>query len=935
MTQPSSSSSQTVRESAEQFAQLLASPASGFSYQSLADSLPLCLVIKDETLRRVFANRAYLELRQLPLHAVLGKRDHDLFPKEVADRFEADDLEVMHSGVASHGIEPIHAEGQPLRWIERFKCPLLDHEGKVRGIQVLFWDVTERRQLELSRDRERQLLQALLDHMPDSIYFKDRDSRFIRVSAGMATKFGLQNSEAAVGLTDADIFTNEHARLARQDELLIMQSGRPIVSFVERETWPDRPDTWCSSTKLPLRDEQGQIIGTFGISRDITDLKHSEEELAKARDVANLANRAKSEFLANMSHEIRTPMNAIMGMSELLSRTQLTREQRDYLNLVRESADSLLRLLNDILDFSKIEAQKMELESIAFSLRECTGRTAQTLAVRAAEQGLELACHISPNIPDQLIGDPGRLRQVLINLIGNAIKFTPAGEVVIEVRRAMESTSTPDAAPESIELLFSVRDTGIGIPHDKQASVLEAFTQADSSTTRRYGGTGLGLTISAQLAMLMGGRLWLESEVGVGTTFFFTAQFQLPQNQTSRRRDLHQLQDVAVLVVDDNATNRMILREMLNSWHMKVTLAASGTEALARLTEASEQGTPYALAVLDCMMPAMDGFQLAQQIRRRFDSQSLRLVMLSSASNVGDNAQCQQLQIDRYLTKPVIESELLEVFLESLGAGERLVPLPIQEQTVPAKALNILVAEDGMTNQLVARGLLESLGHQVTIAADGEQTIQCWKSGSFDLILMDMHMPEVDGLEATRAIRRLETAEQLQPIPIIATTAAAMPEDVRRCLESGMNDFIAKPIQIELLAETLAKYGASRKDTQPTPPPSSDMDIVDLNQATKNIPGGKAGMAKLRPIFQLECRQLVDGLQAALAAENRAEIRRLAHTLKGSAKLFCANRVVSRAFDMENSADSQPIGELQDSFELLKQDLAQLHATIDQQLLNP
>ncbi len=290
-----------VNESPESFAQLLSNPAASFSYQTLADSLPLCLLIKDETLRRVFANKAYLQLRQLSLDKVLGRRDHDLFPKEVADRFEADDLQVMHSGIASHAIELVSEDGAPKRWIERFKCPLVDADGKVCGIQVLFWDVTEQKLLEQSRDRERQLLQALLDHMPDSIYFKDRESRFIRVSAGMASKFRLESSDAVVGLTDADIFTSEHAKTAREDELMIMGSGRPIVSMVERETWPDRPDSWCSSTKLPLRDEQGNVIGTFGISRDITDLKRSEEELAKARDAANLANRAKSEFLANMS----------------------------------------------------------------------------------------------------------------------------------------------------------------------------------------------------------------------------------------------------------------------------------------------------------------------------------------------------------------------------------------------------------------------------------------------------------------------------------------------------------------------------------------------------------------------------------------------------------------------------------------------------------
>ncbi len=337
-----------------------------------------------------------------------------------------------------------------------------------------------------------------------------------------------------------------------------------------------------------------------------------------------------------------------------------------------------------------------------FSLRECTGRTAQTLAVRAAEQGLELACHVSPDIPDALIGDPGRLRQILINLIGNAIKFTPEGEVVVEVMRAAarnDAVSTidlPVVAPETMELLFSVRDTGIGIPKDKQASVLEAFTQADSSTTRRYGGTGLGLTISAQLAALMGGRLWLESEVGVGTTFYFTARFELSASQAAADLDRELLVDVPVLVVDDNATNRMILREMLGTWGMKVTLAASAADATARLTEARQQRTPYKIAILDCMMPAADGFDLAKQIRRQFDEHELRLIMLSSASNVGDAALCQQLRIDRYLTKPVIEGELLDVLQRVLGAKQE--PQATVSSNIPEVpiSLRVLVAEDGI-----------------------------------------------------------------------------------------------------------------------------------------------------------------------------------------------------------------------------------------------
>lgn len=403
------------------------------NYCSLMESLPLFLLIKDQDGRRLYANQAYLRYRNMTAEELLGKRDEDLFSPEIAASYREDDLRVMQTGQPLQGIEKTQSATGELQWVERYKCPLWDADGNVCGVQLLFWDVTARVIAEQHRDQERQWLQTLLDNMPDSIYFKDKQSRFIRVGAGMAKKFGLSDSSEVIGLSDADVFTAEHAEPARRDELEIMRTGQPVINRIERETWPDREDTWCSSTKLPLRDANGEIIGTFGISRDITDLKRVQDELARARDAADQANRAKSDFLANMSHEIRTPMNAIIGMSELLAQTSLSREQRDFLELVREAADSLLRLLNDILDFSKIEASKLELESIPFSLRDCIGRTGQTLSLRAAQKGLELVCRVAPDIPDRLVGDPGRLRQILINLIGNSLKFTECGEVLVDV----------------------------------------------------------------------------------------------------------------------------------------------------------------------------------------------------------------------------------------------------------------------------------------------------------------------------------------------------------------------------------------------------------------------------------------------------------------------------------------------------------------------
>ncbi len=932
------------------------------NYQSLVDSLPFCLLIKGVDGRRIFANKAYLDFRQCSLEDILGKRDADLFSPELARQFEEDDLHVLATGQAFEGIEESQGPDGSQRWIERFKCPLRDTAGKICGIQLLFWDVTARKVAEFHRDRERRLLQTLLDNIPDSIYFKDQDSRFIRVSAGMANKFRLESTDAVAGLTDADIFTHEHAARAREDEVEIMRTGKPIVSLVERETWHDREDTWCSTTKMPLNDEYGNVIGTFGISRDITDLKKTQDELAGARDAADQANRAKSDFLANMSHEIRTPMNAIIGISELLSQTSLSRDQRDLLDLVREAADSLLRLLNDILDFSKIEASRLELEHIPFSLRDCIGKTGQTLSLRAAQQGLELVCRVAPDVPDRLLGDPGRLRQILINLIGNAIKFTERGEVFVDVSRVPNQPSEPSTEDSSrpILLQFSVRDTGIGIPKEKQSLVLEPFTQADSSTTRRYGGTGLGLSISAELARLMGGTLWLESEVNVGTTFYFTTRLEIAANQIAAHAGaIIDLKGLRVLVVDDNQTNRRILKEILLSWGFQPELASSGREAIDLINGAEARQSLYSLAILDCMMPEMDGFELAVRIREMFDAAKIRLIILSSAARVGDSERCERIGISRYLTKPVIQSELLDAVIQVMQDGRVIEPSTQSAKIAPCRPLRVLLAEDGLANRIVAKGLLEAGGHEVLVAGDGQIAIDLWERERPDLILMDMHMPNVDGLQATQEIRRREARDGMAPVPIVAITAAAMPEDTRVCLQSGMNAFLAKPLQPEQLYETLAEF-ASAKASQPqgdaghTPPlvetpdpivvptasrqeshssiPLTRTDVLDMGAALKRVPGGMAGIRRLCDVFHLECEQLLAAMSAAIDRNDAAEVLRASHTIKGSAKLFSAARVSSVALDIEQSAKQGDLTNTPRLYRILKSEIAELRAALDLQL---
>ncbi len=581
--------------------------------------------------------------------------------------------------------------------------------------------------------------------------------------------------------------------------------------------------TWASTTKLPLRDEQGRIVGTFGISRDITQQKEASEELRRAKEAAEDASRAKSDFLANMSHEIRTPMNAIIGMTELVIDTELTASQRDYLKMVRESGESLLSLINDILDFSKIEAGKLDLDFTPLELREGLGDTMKSLALRAHSKGLELACQIPPQVPERLMGDVGRLRQIVVNLVGNAIKFTEAGEVVLHVELQSQSD-------DEVVLHFSVSDTGIGIPEEKLSAIFDAFEQVDSSTTRRYGGTGLGLAISSKLVQLMGGRIWVESEIGRGSTFHFTVRFGLAGEavQAAIARPTI-VQDTRVLVVDDNATNRLILDEMLRNWGMDPTVVEGGRQALGLLRKARESGEPFRLILSDANMPEMDGFSLAEAVGQDRELSNTIIMMLTSGDRPGDISRCERLGIASYLLKPIKQSELFDAIVLALGVTtpedegiDRLATEPLSR----LRPLQVLLAEDSLINQKLAVGLLEKHGHTVFVANHGREAMAALESRDFDLVLMDVQMPELDGYEATAVIRAREEQTGTH-IPIIAMTAHAMKGDRERCLEAGMDDYVAKPVRAKQLFETIESVLS--RDTLPARPPDElPPDVADV-----------------------------------------------------------------------------------------------------------
>ncbi len=1004
-------------------------------YHMLVETLPQNIFRKDAEGRFTFANSRFCEGLNRRLHEVLGKTDFDFFPAELAAKYHHDDQIVMAD---QENLDTIEAHVTPQHerlYVHVIKTPLYDAFGNVFGIQGIFWDVTQRKRIEEELAYERDLLRALLNNIPDRIYFKDVYSCFLRCSHSMARRLGLRDHKEIEGKTDFDFFPQPLAQEYYADEQRIILTGQSMIAKLERQVDPDGNEIWASVTKIPTYNQAGAITGIIGLSRDITQLKQTEQALRqaeekyraifenavegifqttadgrylsanpalarmygfespeeliqaltdirhqlyvnpqrrdeflrlmkergsvsgfesqvyrrdgsmiwiseaarsvgdvkskllyyegaveditarkivelereKAREAALETARIKSEFLANMSHEIRTPMNAIMGMTGLLRDTALNVEQKEYVDAVRNNTELLLGIINEILDFSRIEAGKLLLEIIDFELRDTLESTVEMLAESAHRKGIELALWFDPDLVNLVRGDPGRLRQILTNLLGNAIKFTEQGEVVVRVSKAAETET-------QMVLQCEVTDTGIGIPEDDLPRVFEPFTQADGSTTRKYGGSGLGLSISKQLVELMQGEIGARSQSGQGSTFWFKLPLEKQPGQAMNPSYAEgNLAGLKVLVADASPIQREVLHRLLQSWQMQDVLAATSTEALDELRRQAEAGRPFEVAILDSKLPETDFTALVETIKKDPVLGATRLIVLTRLGQ-----RWRPSVPARCLIKPIRQSRLFDN-LVAVMTGLATSPDPVANESDPcerpaplrarARNVRVLVAEDNLVNQRLALKQLQKLGITADGVANGIEVLDALQRVPYDIILLDCMMPEMDGYKVTERIRQSEKISSIhfKSSPyIIALTANALPGDRERCLAAGMNDYLTKPMQLPELEEVLDRAlmritPVPRENTEQREAGVLDPAVVASLKELRE-PNQPDPFKELVDLFLKDARSRLDKLDEGLAEQTELKLASTAHTLKGSASNLGARRLAAAAAKLEKAA---------------------------------
>jgi len=900
-------------------------------YESLVETLPLNIIRKNRNGRFVYMNQQSCDTFGKTWDELRGKTDFDLFPQPLAEKYRRDDERVMNDGETLEDIEEHRKPDGEVIYVHVLKSPVRDARGHVVGVQVAFWDVTARRKAEEELRRRDARFRRLVESEIIGIIVASLDGRVLEANDEFLRIVGYSRKDVENGTLRWDRITPPEHR-HKDDEAVrkLRETGRC-------ESW-EKEYIRKDGSRVPV------VVGVTMLEEgrndslcyvlDITRQKQVEAELQAAKEVADQANRAKSAFLANMSHEIRTPMNAIIGMTELVLDSSLTAEQRDYLRMVNESADTLLSLINDVLDFSKIEAGRLDLEELEYSLHDCIGGAAKTLAVTAFSRGLELVCRVNRDVPDRVIGDPTRLRQILNNLIGNAVKFTEVGEVVVCV-------ATESQREQQVTLCISVSDTGIGIPADKQRHIFDAFEQLDQSRARKYGGTGLGLAISARLAQLMGGSLTFESTPGAGSRFELRIPCREPETEVEQRSDVlpQQLANASVLVVDNNQSSREALRELLTGWTLKPTVAADADAALAAIGAAEQENRPFQLFLIDAELASRNGRQLAEDIAARGYSPARSLVMMyQPGESPGDLTVGESNETTPYVIKPINPSELFDTLVAVVS------PEPSDEdagsvtvaEAAATRSLDILLVEDSLYNQKLAQGVLSKFGHQVSVADNGVRAVEMTRKRRFDLILMDVQMPEMDGLEATRRIRAREQ-ETGEHIPIIAMTAQALRRDRERCLQAGMDGYLSKPVRARELRKTVEAAVADQQgpveeteaaSAMPSLPSSK---AVNWQAALDFVGGDTALLCNVAAAFEEECsgwmRELRSGVEQAVCKD----IRHAAHKIKNAMQTLGAESAHKIARQLEDNAksgqlpeDDNILSELERCLEAVREDVAAL-----------
>ncbi len=869
-----------------------------------------------------YANQRFIDISQYSEHELLGKNHRLLNSGYHSREFFSEMWQTISGGEIWHGEIRNRRKDGSFYWVDSTIVPFMNAQGKpVRYISIRT-DITKRKNDEVLLQQSTQRLTLALEGSNIALWDWDVSSNQVYLSERWAEILGEEPGKTQTSMTALFERVHPDDRSIVQNRVTAALKGETAFYAAEhRVKHRDQHWVWISSHgKVVEQDETGRSLRMTGTNADISSRKQNEENLRIAKEAAEEANRAKSDFLANMSHEIRTPMNGIIGMTQLTLDTDLNTEQKEYLGMVSSSADALLTIVNDILDFSKIEAGKMEIDHIDFNLQQMLSQATRSIAINAHRKGLELLLDIAPDLPEILVGDPGRLRQIVVNLIGNAIKFTEQGEIIVKATAGKKYYS-----PDRLEVHISVKDTGIGIPANKLKTIFESFSQADTSTTRKYGGTGLGLTISTRLVELMQGHIHVESKVGHGSTFHIEVELGISSASENKRQSNRPLSGMRALVVDDNATNRHLAVNLLQRWGMQPQAIEDGHKAVEELKRAKQAGEEYQLILLDVQMPDMDGFEVIEQLRIHPELVATPIMMITSEGQSRDAARCRELGVQTYLLKPFSQSDLLDAIMNTLG--ESIMPDKIEPRlTMQANnhALQILLAEDNKVNQTLATRLLQKFGHSVDVAENGRIAVEKWKQGNYDLILMDVDMPEMNGYEATTMIRTLEY-DRNQHIPIIGLTAHVIQGSREKCLSAGMDGYLSKPINTEELWNELEKiqslsFESHKEETENTHPAYS----FELNKSLALMDNDMELFKEMVQIFADDYPSYLGKLAKAIENQDHKQIRHNAHTLKGMLSVFGVTHIgeIAQRLEMQECDNpSQEIAELTRQIEWLSGEL--------------